>query len=61
VTDFKLGDRVAYVTSLGAYAGERVIATDRLVKLPKSITYEAAAAIMLKGLTRNICCAGLSR
>jgi len=51
VTDFKLGDRVAYVTSLGAYACERVIATDRLVKLPKSISYEAAAAIMLKGLT----------
>jgi NADPH2:quinone reductase len=51
VKNFKLGDRVAYVTTLGAYAGERVIAADRLVKLPKSISYEAAAAIMLKGLT----------
>ena len=51
VSDFKLGDRVAYVTTLGAYAGERVIAADRLIKLPKSISYEAAAAIMLKGLT----------
>ena len=51
VTNFKLGDRVAYVSTLGAYAGERVIAADRVVKLPKSISYEAAAAIMLKGLT----------
>src|SRR5450631_1557961 len=51
VTDFKLGDRVAYVTTLGAYAGERLIAADRLVKLPKSISYETAAAMMLKGLT----------
>jgi NADPH2:quinone reductase len=51
VTDFKLGDRVAYVTTLGAYAAERVIPADRLVKLPKAISYEAAAAIMLKGLT----------
>jgi NADPH2:quinone reductase len=51
VANFKLGDRVAYVSTLGAYAGERVIAADRVVKLPKSISYEAAAAIMLKGLT----------
>jgi NADPH:quinone reductase len=51
VKNFKLGDRVAYVTSLCAYAGERLIAADRLVKLPKSISYEAAAAILLKGLT----------
>ncbi|WGJ15350.1 quinone oxidoreductase [Methylocapsa sp. D3K7] len=51
VKDFKLGDRVAYVSTLGAYAGERLIAADRLVKLPKSISYETAAAMMLKGLT----------
>ncbi len=51
VTGFKLGDRVAYATNLGAYAGERLIAADRLVKLPKSISFETAAAMMLKGLT----------
>jgi NADPH:quinone reductase len=51
VTGFKLGDRVAYATNLGAYAGERLIDADRLVKLPKSITSEMAAAMMLKGLT----------
>jgi NADPH:quinone reductase len=51
VSGLKVGDRVAYATSLGAYAQERLIAADRLVKLPKSLSYEAAAAIMLKGLT----------
>jgi NADPH:quinone reductase len=48
---FKLGDRVAYATNLGAYAGERLIDAGRLVKLPKSISFETAAAMMLKGLT----------
>jgi len=51
VKDVKVGDRVAYVATLGAYAEERVVAVDRLVKLPKSVTYEAAAALLLKGLT----------
>jgi NADPH:quinone reductase len=51
VTGLKAGDRVAYATNLGAYSQERLIAADRLVKLPKGISYEAAAALMLKGLT----------
>jgi NADPH2:quinone reductase len=51
VTGFKPGDRVAYVTSLGGYAQERLVNADRLLKLPKSISYETAAAMMLKGLT----------
>lgn len=51
VEGFKPGDRVAYVASLGSYAAERLVDADRLVKLPKSISYEMAAAMMLKGLT----------
>jgi NADPH2:quinone reductase len=51
VTDFKVGDRVGYVTALGCYAGERVVAADRAVKIPASISYEQAAAMMLKGMT----------
>jgi NADPH2:quinone reductase len=51
VTDFKVGDRVGYVTALGGYAQERVIPADRAVKLPDGITYEQAAAMMLKGMT----------
>ncbi|PSJ64163.1 quinone oxidoreductase family protein [Pseudaminobacter soli (ex Li et al. 2025)] len=45
------GDRVAYVTSIGAYSEERVIPADRLVKIPDGISDEQAAAMMLKGMT----------
>ena len=51
VTDFKVGDRVAYVVALGCYAAERLVPADRAVKLPASISYEQAAAMMLKGMT----------
>jgi NADPH:quinone reductase len=50
VTDFKVGDRIAYV-ALGGYAAERLLAADRAVKLPAGISYEQAAAMMLKGMT----------
>ncbi|TAH68923.1 MAG: quinone oxidoreductase [Rhodopseudomonas palustris] len=51
VTNFHPGDRVAYYANLGAYATQRNIAADRLVKLPDHITYEQGAVLMLKGLT----------
>ena len=51
VTDIKVGDRVGYVTALGGYAQERLMPADRAVKLPDNITYEQAAAMMLKGMT----------
>ena len=51
VTDIKVGDRVGYVSALGAYAAERVLPADRAVKLPDKITYEQAAGMMLKGMT----------
>jgi NADPH2:quinone reductase len=52
VTDLKAGDRVAYGQApLGAYAEERLIPADRLLKLPDSIDDKTAAAMMLKGLT----------
>ncbi len=51
VTDFKVGDRVGYVTALGCYAAERLVAADRAVKLPANIGYEQAAGMMLKGMT----------
>jgi NADPH:quinone reductase len=51
VKEFKPGDRVAYVAPLGSYAQERNVETRFLVKLPKAISYETAAAMMLKGLT----------
>jgi NADPH2:quinone reductase len=51
VAGYKAGDRVAYVSQLGAYAEERVTDAKILVKLPPTITYEQAAGMMLKGLT----------
>ena len=49
---FKVGDRVAYGQSpLGAYAQARNVPAAQVVHLPKGISYEEAAAIMLKGLT----------
>ncbi|HEY0223927.1 MAG TPA: quinone oxidoreductase [Pseudolabrys sp.] len=51
VTDVKVGDRIAYVVPLGGYAAERLLPAERAVKLPDNITYEQAAAMMLKGMT----------
>jgi NADPH:quinone reductase len=51
VSGLKPGDRVAYSGATGGYAEERNIEARLLFKLPKSIAYETAAAMMLKGLT----------
>ncbi|MDN3577216.1 quinone oxidoreductase [Chitinimonas viridis] len=47
-----VGDRVAYAGGpLGAYASVRIMPADKLVRLPDSISFETAAAMMLQGLT----------
>ena len=52
VAHVKPGDRVAYATRPpGAYADVRVMPAAGLVKLPDSISFEMAAAMMLQGLT----------
>ena len=52
VTDVKVGDRVAYAGGPpGAYAQRRIIAASLLVKLPDTVSFETAAAVMLQGLT----------
>jgi NADPH2:quinone reductase len=51
VTNVAVGDRVAYAGPLGGYATDRVIAADRLVKLPEGINFEIGAAMMLQGMT----------
>ncbi len=52
VTHLKVGDRVAYGQSpLGAYAEARNVPADRVVRIPDGISFEQAAAMMLKGLT----------
>ena len=48
----KVGDRVAYGQGpLGAYAQTRVLPAATVVKVPRGISFEEAAAVMLKGLT----------
>lgn len=51
VTDFSVGDRVAYAGCPGAYAEERLAPAARMIKLPASISYETAAAGLLQGMT----------
>ena len=52
VTDLAPGDRVAYATApIGAYAEFRTLKAERLVKLPESISFDTAAAMMLQGMT----------
>lgn len=51
VTDFAVGDRVAYASAEGAYAAELNVAARHLVKVPDDIPLETAAAMMLKGMT----------
>src|SRR5271170_2727177 len=54
VRGFRLGERVAYVYSAsGAYSELRNVPAERLVKVPKGISDEQAAALMLKGLTAH--------
>ncbi|HLH31735.1 MAG TPA: quinone oxidoreductase, partial [Terriglobia bacterium] len=53
VTDVKVGDRVAYAMSLGAYAEYASVPAWRLVKLPDHVDFKAGAAIMLQGMTAH--------
>jgi NADPH2:quinone reductase len=52
VGKFSPGDRVAYASPpMGAYADQRVMPANKIVKLPDSIAFDTAAAMMLQGLT----------
>jgi NADPH2:quinone reductase len=52
VKGFKAGDRVAYGTGpIGAYCEMRTVTANRVTKIPKAISDETAAGMMLKGMT----------
>jgi NADPH2:quinone reductase len=52
VKHVKAGDRVAYGNGpQGAYAEKRVMPAANLVRLPRGVSFEEGAAMMLKGLT----------
>jgi NADPH2:quinone reductase len=51
VSSVKVGDRVAYAGSMGAYAEAANVAAEKLVPIPVGVTFETAAAALLKGMT----------
>ena len=54
VTEFQVGDRVAYASPpVGAYAEVRLMPADRVVALPDAIDERTAAAMMLQGMTAH--------
>lgn len=53
VTGLSVGDRVAYCMVPGAYAEARLIAAEKLLRLPDDLDDRTAAAMMLKGMTAH--------
>jgi NADPH2:quinone reductase len=51
VKELKKGERVAYTGVPGSYCEERLVPAERMVKIPKGISDEQAASMMLKGMT----------
>ena len=52
VTGFRVGDRVGYVdNTYGAYADARLIAANKLIKVPAEISDDVVASSLMKGLT----------
>jgi len=52
VTDFAVGDRVAYALGpIGSYASGRLYPAERLIRLPDNLSMPDAVSILFKGLT----------
>jgi len=53
VTLVRVGDRVSYAPTMGAYAEYAAVAADRLVPVPESVDTRTAAAVTLQGMTAH--------
>ena len=53
VTGLSAGDRVGYCIVPGAYTETRLVAAEKLLKLPDGVSDQTAAAMMLKGMTAH--------
>jgi NADPH2:quinone reductase len=51
VPNLRVGDRVAYAQANNAYATHRILDASLVVRIPDTISFDQAAAAMLKGLT----------
>jgi NADPH:quinone reductase len=56
VTEFAVGDRVAWSGGPGSYAEQVALAADRAVPVPANIDLRIAAAVMLQGMTAHYLC-----
>ncbi|CAN5660034.1 quinone oxidoreductase [soil metagenome] len=53
VTEFKVGERVAYCMQQGSYAEYALVSAAKLVPVPDGVSTQQAAAIMLQGMTAH--------
>ena len=53
VSEVHAGDRVAYVMTRGSYAEFAVVPAAQLVKIPDTVDFASAAAVMLQGMTAH--------
>ncbi|SEN55057.1 quinone oxidoreductase [Paenibacillus sp. OV219] len=53
VTGFQVGDRIGFADVPHANAEFVIVPADRVIKLPEGISYEAAASVLLQGLTAH--------
>jgi len=53
VTGLTLGERVATASGAGGYAEYALAPANRLVRVPDAVSLEAAAAVMLQGMTAH--------
>lgn len=51
VTGFAVGDVVGCASGLGSYATHRIVAADKVVRIPDGVSTQDAAAMILKGMT----------
>jgi NADPH2:quinone reductase len=56
VTDFHIGERVAFVLDAPSYAEYAVMPTQRIARVPDAVSFEDAAAVLLQGLTAHYLC-----
>jgi NADPH2:quinone reductase len=59
VSDFRIGDHVAWASTPGSYAEAVVAPADRVVRVPKDVPDEVAGAAMLQGMTAHYLCHGV--
>jgi NADPH:quinone reductase len=56
VSDFAVGDRIAWTQGLGSYAEQVVVPAARAVPVPEGMSLGVAAAVMLQGMTAHYLC-----